>query len=194
MLLLRLLSYTVIGFIAACSMVTPTPALPPSPAPTATMDWSLQKEPTLSGTGDYATSPFEAIEAITMNGESVAIDFTLIFYIAKDLIKDVDLNAWDNYLKNEVIPTMRDTIATVIAQYRAEEIYGEKRIEMGELLRSELKISLATYGLIVTDALIRDIQFSPEYTAQIEQEVIATMTAAAQLPTTTPKGNVDPDK
>src|SRR5687768_10712414 len=112
------LSYTALIFLAACASVTQTqPTLTPSPAPTATTDWSTQMQLTFSGTGDYATPPFEALEAITSDGEPVTIDITLIFYISPVLIRNVDLDKWDDYLKNRVIPDIREAVAEVISQY-----------------------------------------------------------------------------
>lgn len=191
MLLSRLLLYSSISFLTACAVLNePQATITPSPAPTATVDWSGQRELTLYGTGDYGIPPFEAIEATTLDGESVVIDITLIFSISTDLIKDGDLNNWDNYLKNEVIPAIRETVAVVVVQYAAREIYGVKGFDVQSHIETELKTSLASYGLIIVESLLRDIQFSLEINDRIEEEIVATqyasLTAEAQLSTVTP--------
>jgi regulator of protease activity HflC (stomatin/prohibitin superfamily) len=185
MWIFRLLLYTIVALIASCTTATPTPLLP-SIAPTATLDLSFPLQLTLYGTGDYATPPFEAIEATTSDGEFVTLDITLHFSVSLLSIRNVDIHNWDNYQKNEVIPEIRETMKEVIGQYTAREIYGENRLDVNDHLQMKLTSNLSDYGINVQDVLVRDVAFTAEFNDKVEQEIIATMTTEAQLSTVTP--------
>lgn len=187
MLLSRVLLYSSISFLTACAVFdAPQATITPSPAPTATVDWSGQKELTLYGTGEYGIPPFEALEATTLDGEFVTIDITLLFSVSPSLIGDVDLNNWDDYLANKVIPAIRETVAVVIVQYAAREIYGERRLDVNDHLQMKLTSNLSDYGINVQDVLVRDVAFTSEFNNKVEQEIITTMTAEAQFSITPP--------
>lgn len=165
----------------------------PQANPTPTLDLYISRSLTLSGSGQYGSPPFEAVEAKTLDGEPVFIDITLIFILSPTVVEKAQ-PSWEDYEINTGIPILRNTVVKVISAYAARDLYGEKRMQMETQLQTELGANLLSAGISLIDSIIRDMQFSPEYVGTVEQEAIATLTAEAQLPTSTPKGHVDPDR
>ena len=64
-----------------------------------------------------------------------------------------------------------------ISQYRVEEVVTSKRFEMAETLRTTMEKKLSDNGLVLIDFILRNITFSPEYAASVEQKQIAEQTA-----------------
>jgi regulator of protease activity HflC (stomatin/prohibitin superfamily) len=54
-----------------------------------------------------------------------------------------------------------------------DEIVSERRGELTENIRQKLLSKLSDNGLILVDFVLRNIQFSPEYAASVEQKQIA---------------------
>jgi regulator of protease activity HflC (stomatin/prohibitin superfamily) len=64
-------------------------------------------------------------------------------------------------------------VRDIVSAYRADDIYGEKRGEMEQLIQEQLTARMAEEGLILSDLLVRDINFSQLFTEAIEQAQIA---------------------
>jgi regulator of protease activity HflC (stomatin/prohibitin superfamily) len=54
-----------------------------------------------------------------------------------------------------------------------EEIISEKRFELVDYIETQLSEKLAENGLSLVDFVLRNITFSPEYAASVEQKQIA---------------------
>jgi regulator of protease activity HflC (stomatin/prohibitin superfamily) len=64
---------------------------------------------------------------------------------------------------------MRD----VTSQYRVEEVVSTKRLEMTQQIRDAIEQKMADNGLTLVEFIMRNITFSPEYAASVEQKQIA---------------------
>ena len=64
-------------------------------------------------------------------------------------------------------------IRDAVSQFRVEEVYSTKRDEMAQQITNELSNKLDENGLILEDFVLRNITFSPEYAASVEQKQIA---------------------
>jgi regulator of protease activity HflC (stomatin/prohibitin superfamily) len=67
----------------------------------------------------------------------------------------------------------RGIIRDVISQYGVEQVVTSKRDEMTQAIRDSMAAKLSENGLTLVDFLLRNITFSPEYSASIEQKQIA---------------------
>jgi len=59
------------------------------------------------------------------------------------------------------------------SQYGVEEIVSSKRVELEDKITTEMETKLGENDLILIDFVLRDIHFSEEYAAAVEQKQIA---------------------
>jgi regulator of protease activity HflC (stomatin/prohibitin superfamily) len=72
-----------------------------------------------------------------------------------------------------VRPQARGVIRDVASQYGVEEIVSSKRAEMEALITDELTRIFSSNNMILQDFVLRNIRFSDEYAAAVEQKQIA---------------------
>jgi regulator of protease activity HflC (stomatin/prohibitin superfamily) len=115
----------------------------------------------------------DSIRARTKDGQEVIIDASVIYRI--DPTKVVQLHiVWQNNYENGVVrPEVRGVIRDVVSQYGVEEVVSTKRVEMIEIISEQLSESFAENNLEMLDFILRDIHFSEEYAAAVEQKQIA---------------------
>jgi regulator of protease activity HflC (stomatin/prohibitin superfamily) len=115
----------------------------------------------------------DSIRARTKDGQEVIIDASVIYQI--DPTKVVPLHiVWQNrYEDGFVRPEARGSIRDAVSQYGVEEVVSSKRAEMVQIISETLGASLAENNLHLIDFVLRDIHFSEEYAAAVEQKQIA---------------------
>jgi regulator of protease activity HflC (stomatin/prohibitin superfamily) len=129
---------------------------------------------TMSGTPTSGTEGSEdSVRARTKDGQEVFIDASVIY--AADPAKVVELHiAWQaRYEEGVVRPLARGIIRDSASQYGVEEIVSSKRAEMEVIITDALAAKMAENDLLLKDFVLRDIHFSPEYAAAVEQKQIA---------------------
>jgi regulator of protease activity HflC (stomatin/prohibitin superfamily) len=115
----------------------------------------------------------DSVAARTSDGQEVFIDASVIFAIDPNQVIDVHI-AWQNrYSVDFVRPVARGVIRDQASQYRVDEIVSSKRVDLIDGIRVNLTKRLDDNGLILTDFVLRNITFSPEYAASVEQKQIA---------------------
>lgn len=115
----------------------------------------------------------DSIAARTSDGQEVLVDASVIFAIDPTQVVDVHIQWQDRYTDDLVRPVTRGVIRDQASQFGVEEIVSSKRVEMTEGVRLEIEKKLAENGLILVDYVLRNITFSPEYAASVEQKQIA---------------------
>ncbi len=115
----------------------------------------------------------DSIEARTKDGQQVLIEASVIY--AVDPADLINLHiTWQNRYEDMVIrPVARSTIRDAVSQFGIEEIVSSKRAEMQEMITEGMKAAFAQNSLILSEFLLRDIRFSDEYAAAVEQKQIA---------------------
>jgi len=115
----------------------------------------------------------DSIRARTKDGQEVTIDASIVYAI--DTMKVIQLHInWQNRYENALVrPAARNAIRDAVSQYSVEEIVSTKRSEMEALITNILTEKFAQNDLNLVDFLLRDIHFSPEYAAAVEQKQIA---------------------
>jgi regulator of protease activity HflC (stomatin/prohibitin superfamily) len=115
----------------------------------------------------------DSIRARTKDGQEVTVDASVIYAIDPAKVVSMHIN-WQNRYESELIrPAARNTIRDAVSQYSIEEVVSSKRAEMEELIATELGKALSDNDLILLGFLLRDIHFSEEYAAAVEQKQIA---------------------
>jgi regulator of protease activity HflC (stomatin/prohibitin superfamily) len=115
----------------------------------------------------------DSVSARTSDGQEIVMDASVIY--AADPEKVVRLHIdWQNRYVNELVrPLARGVIRDAVSQYGVEEVYSTKREEMTEQIHTDMGLRLAENGLTLVDFVLRNITFSPEYAASVEQKQIA---------------------
>ncbi len=133
-----------------------------------------QQEYTMSGsTNEGARTGNDAVRARTVDGQEVSLDITVLYSIDPTKANIVHTRWPVGYQDNFVRPTVRGFVRDTISQYRAVDIYGEQRSAVETNIQDLLAARMATEGFILSDVLVRDITFSEQFSASIENAQIA---------------------
>jgi regulator of protease activity HflC (stomatin/prohibitin superfamily) len=115
----------------------------------------------------------DSIAARTLDGQEIFVDASVIYKIDPDKVIQVHIQWQDRYDQDLVRAQARGIIRDVISQYRVDEVVSTKRAEMTTKIREALTTKLTENGLMLVDYVLRNIAFSTEYGASIEQKQIA---------------------
>lgn len=126
-----------------------------------------------SSTQEGNISGDDSIRARTKDGQEIFIDASIIYSIDPTKVILLHIN-WQNRFEDEVVrPAARNAIRDAVAQYGVEEIVSTKRVEMENLVAKTISSRLSDNDLELISFLLRDIHFSDEYAAAVEQKQIA---------------------
>jgi len=115
----------------------------------------------------------DSVAARTADGQEVVIDASVIYSVDPNKIINVHIQ-WKNRFETDLVrPQARGIIRDEASRFRVDEIVSERRGELTEDIRQKLLSKLSDNGLILVDFVLRNIQFSPEYAASVEQKQIA---------------------
>tara|TARA_B100000945_G_C20420672_1_gene617814 strand:- start:2222 stop:3250 length:1029 start_codon:yes stop_codon:yes gene_type:complete len=129
---------------------------------------------TMSGaSSEGQISGDDSIVARTSDGQEVRIDASVIFSIDPTAVVDVHVEWQNRYVDGLVRPQLRGIARDSAARYGVEDIYSIRRDELASEIEAALNITLVENGLMLDDFVLRNITFTPEYAAVIEQKQIA---------------------
>ncbi len=115
----------------------------------------------------------DSIRARTKDGQEVFVDASVIYSIDPTKVVDLHIDWQDRYQDEVVRPLSRGIIRDIASRYGVEEIVSSKRVEMEALITAELEKKLGENELLLTDFILRDLHFSEQYAAAVEQKQIA---------------------
>ncbi|MBK7318110.1 MAG: prohibitin family protein [Anaerolineales bacterium] len=137
--------------------------------------YSIAKQTyTMSSTSsEGAVQGDDSIQARTKDGQQIFVDASVIY--AADPTQLIQLHiTWQNrYEENVVRPVARAAIRNAVSQFGVEELVSTKRGELEQTIRDEIESKLKANNIIMSDFLLRNIRFSDEYAAAVEQKQIA---------------------
>ncbi len=123
-------------------------------------------------TNEGAVQGDDSIAARTMDGQEIYVDASVIFAINPADVVQVHIQWQDRYV--ELIRAQaRGIIRDVVSQYKVEEVVSTKRAELVQKITDKMRDKVEANGLILNDFVLRNIAFSAEYSASIEQKQIA---------------------
>ena len=115
----------------------------------------------------------DSIEARTSDGQLVRVDASVIFQIDPAEVVTVHID-WQNTYRDDFIRTLsRGVIRDAVSAYGIEEVYSTKRQELSQVMFDDMYQRLDAEGFILVDFVLRNIAFSDEYAASVEQKQIA---------------------
>jgi regulator of protease activity HflC (stomatin/prohibitin superfamily) len=115
----------------------------------------------------------DSIRARTKDGQEVFVDASVIYSLDPNKVVDLHIDWQDRYQDEVVRPLARGIIRDIASRYGVEEIVSSKRVEMEALITAELEKKLGENELLLTDFILRDLHFSEQYAAAVEQKQIA---------------------
>jgi regulator of protease activity HflC (stomatin/prohibitin superfamily) len=115
----------------------------------------------------------DSIRVRTKDGQEVFMDSSVIYAINPPNVVNLHITWQKRYGEELVRPLVRGIIRDAASQYGVEEIVSSKRAELETYINSELTTKLNENDLILVDFVLRDIHFSEEYAAAVEQKQIA---------------------
>lgn len=115
----------------------------------------------------------DSVTARTADGQEIFVDASVIFAIDPDEVVQLHI-IWQNRYSDDLVrPLSRGVIRGAVSQFGVQEVYSTKRAEMSQLITDDLSQRLGDNGLFLSDFVLRNITFSPEYAASVEQKQIA---------------------
>jgi regulator of protease activity HflC (stomatin/prohibitin superfamily) len=115
----------------------------------------------------------DSIDARTSDGQQVKIDASVIYYIDPQKVVTVHIDWQNRFTEDLVRPLVRGVIRDAVSQFQVAEVYSTKRGELQTMITDTLIQRLADNGIIIQEFILRNITFSPEYAASVEQKQIA---------------------
>jgi regulator of protease activity HflC (stomatin/prohibitin superfamily) len=134
-----------------------------------------QQQYTMSGNAQEGSRPSNdsAVQARTTDGQEVSLDITVLYAINPDNANIVHTRWQNRYQEDFIRPTVRGFTRDVVSGYRAQDIYGAERGQVEQDIQERLAVRMEEEGLTLTDLLVRNINFSDQFTNAIEQAQIA---------------------
>jgi len=115
----------------------------------------------------------DSITARTSDGQELFIDASVIYQVDPARVVDVHIYWQDRYSDDLVRAQARGIIRDEISQFGVEEVVTDKRFELVDNITKSMETKLEENGLILVDFVLRNITFSDEYSASVEQKQIA---------------------
>ena len=115
----------------------------------------------------------DSITARTLDGQEILVDASVIFAVDPNKVINVHIYWKNSYVDNLIRPQARGAIRDVISQYGVQDVVSTKRLEMTDAIRNQLAQKLSDNGLVLVDFIIRNLTFTSEYAASVEQKQIA---------------------
>jgi regulator of protease activity HflC (stomatin/prohibitin superfamily) len=129
---------------------------------------------TMSGTPQEGQVPGDdSISARTSDGQEVFLDASVFYAIDPAKVVTLHIEWQKRYTDELVRPLTRGIMRDAVAQYGIEQVYSSRRSELTQQIHDTLGQKLEENGLILVDFVLRNITFSPEYAASVEQKQIA---------------------
>ncbi len=121
----------------------------------------------------------DALDALTSDGLPISLDMSVRFHIdpqnVAKLHREIGPREFDNpdYVTKIVRPQVRSRVRMVIAKYPVTTIYGKGRTAIEREINDRLRQLLIKNYIVLDEALLRNIRFSPEFQRAIEQKQVA---------------------
>ncbi len=126
-----------------------------------------------STTTEGAVAGDDSVQARTSDGQQIYLDASVIYAIDPAQVVQVHI-AWQDRFTDELVrPQSRGIIRDAVSQFNVEEVVTSKRFELASQIRQSMEEKLKENGLVLMDFVLRNISFSTEYAASVEQKQIA---------------------
>lgn len=115
----------------------------------------------------------DSIAARTSDGQEIYVDASVIYAIDPSFVVDLHIKWQNRFAEDLVRPLSRGIIRDAVSQFGVEEVISSERFTLVQQVSDTLKAKLADNGITMIDYVLRNIAFSSEYAASVEQKQIA---------------------
>lgn len=115
----------------------------------------------------------DGIDCLTKDGQKIKLDLSIVYNIIPSKAWIVHQNIGPDYVNKIIRPISRSVARNAVANYTVGEIYSVARIKIQKELEEKIRSNFDKYDIQVSEALIRTITFSEEFTKAIEQKQVA---------------------
>jgi len=115
----------------------------------------------------------DSITARTADGQEIFVDASVIYQVNPEAVVNVHILWQDRYSDDLVRAQSRGIIRDGVSRFGVEDVISDKRFELVSYINQQLATKFEENGLILVDFVLRNITFSPEYAASVEQKQIA---------------------
>lgn len=115
----------------------------------------------------------DSIIARTADGQEVIFDSSVIFRLDSARAVSIYIDWQDRYIQDFVRPAIRGIIRTQVAAFAVDEVNSVHRQDLERSLQTEIAAVFLEKGLILDRFILRNIAFSAEYAASVEQKQVA---------------------
>jgi regulator of protease activity HflC (stomatin/prohibitin superfamily) len=113
------------------------------------------------------------VAARTSDGQEIYVDASVIYAIDPAQVVQLHIDWQARYTIELVRPLARGVIRDAVSQFGVEEVYSTKRFELVDQIKASMQEKLQPNGITLVEFVLRNIAFSPEYAASVEQKQIA---------------------
>lgn len=137
--------------------------------------YSIAKETyTMSvATNEGQISGDDSITARTLDGQEIFVDASVIYAVNPDKVVNVHIAWGERYSDDLVRPISRGIVRDIVSQFKVDEVVSTKRFAMAQQIHDEMSKKFDENGLVLDDFVLRNVTFSSEYAASVEQKQIA---------------------
>jgi regulator of protease activity HflC (stomatin/prohibitin superfamily) len=115
----------------------------------------------------------DSITARTADGQEIFVDASVIYQINPEKVVDLHILWQDRYSDELVRAQSRGIIRDAVSQFGVEDVVTDKRFELVDFINTELNAKFEENGITLVDFVLRNITFSPEYAASVEQKQVS---------------------
>ena len=115
----------------------------------------------------------DSVAARTSDGQEIFVDASVIYAIDPVQVVQLHIDWQDRYTLELVRPLARGIIRDAVSQFGVEEVYSTNRFELVDQIKESMTLKLQPNGITLAEFVLRNITFSPEYAASVEQKQIA---------------------
>jgi regulator of protease activity HflC (stomatin/prohibitin superfamily) len=117
--------------------------------------------------------PDDSLTALTADGLPVTLDLSIRFHIDPENVWRLHQQIGPEFIDRVVRPQSRSVARMAFAGFPVVDVYSGKRQMIVEQIQATLRPKFQQNYLILDEVLLRDIRFSSEFQAAIEQKQVA---------------------
>ncbi|MEI6181023.1 MAG: prohibitin family protein [Chloroflexales bacterium] len=114
----------------------------------------------------------DAIIARSADGQEVSIDCSIIYQVIPDQAVRIHIEWQSRYQEDFVRAVTRGIVRSITSNYRVGEINSDKRQDLERQINDSLRAIFQEKGFALDRFVLRNVAFSPEFSASIERKQI----------------------
>ena len=115
----------------------------------------------------------DALGALTRDGLPVMLEMSIRFHPDPQTVWRLHQSIGPDYVSKVLRPQIRSHARMVVAKYPVTDVYGPRRAQIIDEMTARLRAKFAENGVLLDEVLLRDVSFSPEFQAAVEQKQVA---------------------